>query len=118
MAGCEWITYKGHKILFVDYKGLRGNEIVEMIHTANQIILEAEGSILSFGDFTGTYATDEIVAYLQNEETKQAAKKLRKNAVVGITGIKKIFLNVYNMVTGGGAKPCNDIESAKEYLIS
>lgn len=118
MAGSEWITYKGHNILFTDYKGLRGNEIVEMLHTANTIILEAEDSVLGLADFTGTYATDEIVAYLQCEETKQAAKKLRKNAVVGVTGIKKIFLNMYNIVTGGGAKPFDDLESAKEYLIS
>ncbi len=118
MAGCEWITYKGHKLLFVDYTGLRGNEIVAMLHTANTTILEAEGRVLAFADFTGTYATDEIVAYLQSQETKQAAKKLTKNAVVGITGIKKLFLNLYNTVTGGGAKPFDDLESAKEYLIS
>ena len=118
MAGSEWITYKGHTILFTDYKGLRGNEIVELLHTANVIILEAEDSVLGLADFTGTYATDEIVAYLQCEETKQAAKKLRKNAVVGVTGIKRLFLNLYNKVTGGGAKPFDDLESAKEYLIS
>jgi hypothetical protein len=118
MAGSEWITYKGHDILFTDYKGLRGHEIVEMLHTANMIILEAKGSVLGLADFTGTYATDEIVAYLQCEETKQAARNLRKNAVVGVTGIKRLFLNLYNKVTGGGAKSFDDLESAKEYLIS
>lgn len=118
MAGCEWITYKGHKILFADYTGLRDHDIVKMMQTANKMIGEADGSVLALADFSGTYATEEIVQYLRSEDSKQAAKKLKKNAVVGVTGIKKIFLNMYNMVTGGGAKPFDDLESAKVYLIS
>jgi hypothetical protein len=118
MAGCEWITYKGRTILFADYTGLRDHEIVKMMQTANRMIGEADGSVLVLSDFSGTYATDEIVKYLQSEDSKQAAKKLKKNAVVGVTGIKKLFLNMYNMVTGGGAKPFDDLESAQEYLIS
>ena len=118
MAGCEWMTYKGQDILFTDYTGLQGHEIVKMMQTANRIIIEADDSVLGLADFSGTYATDEIVAYLQSEDSKQAAKNLKKNAVIGVTGIKKMFLNLYNMVTGGGAKPFEDLASAKEYLIS
>jgi hypothetical protein len=118
MAGCKWITYKGHKILFADYKGLRDHDIVKMMQSANKMVEEAEDRVLGLSDFSGTYATDEIVKYLQSEDSKQTAKKFQKNAVVGVTGIKKMFLNVYNMVTGGGAKPFDNLESAKEYLIS
>ncbi len=118
MAGCEWITYKGHDILFTDYTGLRDNDIIKMMQTANRTIIEAHDNVLGLADFSGTYATDEIVQYLQSEDSKQAAKKLEKNAVVGVTGIKKMFLNLYNMVTGGGAKPFDDLTSAKEYLVS
>lgn len=119
MAGCEWITYQGQRILSIDHTGLRGDEILRNMQAANALILkEPDDSVLSLADFTGTYATDELVQYLQSDETKRAAQKVRKMAVVGITGLKKLFLNLYNSVTGSGAKPFDDIASAKHYLIS
>lgn len=40
-----------------------------------------------------------------------------KTAVLGITGVKKILLNVVNKLTNVNAKPFSNIEDAKDYLI-
>ena len=40
-----------------------------------------------------------------------------KTAVLGITGVEKILLNVVNKLTQVNAKAFSNIESAKDYLI-
>jgi hypothetical protein len=115
----ETIVYKGQEIVCFDYKGLRGAELLEQIKANTQFVLNSpKFDLLTLSDFSGTYATDEIVAYLRDPESKAAAQKTKKKALIGITGLKKMFLNIYNTVTGAGAKVFDDIGSAKEYLVS
>ncbi len=51
------------------------------------------------------------------EAGKVTEELFSKTAVLGITGVKKILLNVVNKLTSVNAKPFTDIESAKDYLI-
>jgi hypothetical protein len=119
MGECKFITYAGREILFADHVGLRGEALLQSLQQATQKAIEApQNDLLLLADYTDTYVNDEIMAYLTGEESKQVAKKARKIAVVGVTGIKKIFLNTYNLVTGSGTRAFNDLESAKQYLVS
>lgn len=119
MAGYETIVYKGKTIYYFDHEGLRGEALLENIKAGNNMILQAESrDILTLANFTDTYASDEILKYLTGPDSKMASKKIKKSAVLGVTGIKKIFLNMYNLVSHTAAKPFDDLESAKEYLVS
>ncbi len=67
-------------------------------------------------DETGAYANKEAVSEFV-ESGKKSKILLKKTAVVGITGVKKIFLNFVNKLTKLGVKPVSTIEDAKEWLI-
>jgi hypothetical protein len=115
----QTITYKGHEIIFFDYSGLRGKELLEQLQVNTRLVLDApHNNLLTLSDFRNTYADEELVAYLKCEESKAAAQKTRKKAVLGITGLKKMFLNMYNTFTGVGARAFDNEDAAKEYLIS
>jgi len=43
--------------------------------------------------------------------------KTEKGAVLGVTGIKKVLLNAYNMVAGEKLRAFDSEEEAKEYLV-
>lgn len=119
MNRAEQMSYKGQRILYFDYRGLRGEELLAQLKANTKTVLETPGNeILTLSDFTGTYATDEFMAYAQSDESKAAAKKTKRKAFLGVTGVKKIFLNVYNTVTGVKARAVDDIEAAKDYLVS
>lgn len=93
--------------------------LLDSLKFATQMTIDdRNGHLLVLADFTNTYADNEIMGYLQSDEAKRAAKNVNKMAVVGITGLKKMFLQVYNTMTGSIARPCADLESAKQYLIS
>jgi hypothetical protein len=72
--------------------------------------------ILLIVDVTGAYANKEAVSAF-SESGKKSKVLLKKTAVVGITGVKKIFLNIVNKFTNLGVKPLPSIEEAKEWLI-
>lgn len=115
----EKITYKGQEILYFNYIGLRDAALLDQLKANTKFVLEMPGDgLLTLSDFTNTYATDEFLQYAQTEESKAAAKKTRKKAMLGITGIKKIFLNTYNALSGNRAKAFDDMQAAKEYLVS
>ncbi len=113
------IIYQGQNILVFDHRGMRGDEFLHNLKAGTQWLRDHPGDeLLTLADFTGFYATDEVVAYLQSEESKIAAQNVKKSAAVGVTGIKKIFLNLYNLATGSSARAFDDLEAAKTYLIS
>ncbi len=115
----EKMTYNGQDILLFNYIGLRGEQLLERIKANTRRIIQAErNAFLVLSDFTNTYATDDIMEYLQSDEGQAAAAKTTKAAVVGVTGIKKVLLNAYNQVAHAQTRAFPDIESAKEYLVS
>lgn len=115
----EFITYKGQQIVHFDYRGLRGRELLEQLRVNTRTILESpRDDFLTLSDFRGSYADEDALEYLKSDEIKAAARKTKKKAVLGITGLKKLFLNVYNSVTGAGTRAFDDEDAAKEYLIT
>ena len=101
-----------------DYEGLRGNELLTTVKTATQLMLDANpDELLVLANFTNTYINDEIISYLTSSESKAASRNAKKIAAIGITGIKKLFFNMYNAISRTQAKAFNTIESAKDYLV-
>ncbi len=119
MERCTILTYHGNAIQLFNYEGLHGTELLETVRAATQIMLNgAPNELLVLADFSNTYLDEQVIGYLTSSESRSASKNAKKIAVVGVTGLKKIFFNMYNAVTFTQAKACDSIESAKDYLIS
>ena len=113
-----WIKYNEKEILYTDYKNLDGEEFVKIIKVLTEDLLGmGKKDLLLLLDLQGSYANKEIV----NEfitAGKLSNPIVKKTAVLGITGVKKVFLNVVNKFTDVGANPFSTEEEAKEWLIS
>jgi hypothetical protein len=114
----QWIEYKGKKILYADYRGLKSEDLMlQNLKAEGEIYKSTSFNILSLADFRDTYISKDFM-----EKIKQLGKEHKgrtaKAAVLGITGIKNIFINVYTAFTGESLKCFNDELSAKEYLIN
>jgi len=116
MAGHSIITYKGKEISYLDYRGMKLEEIIKTIdETAKRSLLENKPR-LQLSNLTGVFAVPEFM-----EKVKEAGKRTKhltlKSAVIGITGAKKLLLNTYNAFTGNNIKVFDDEDSAKEWLV-
>jgi hypothetical protein len=114
----QWIEYKGKKILFADYRGLKSEDLMlQNLKEEGEFYKSSNSKILSLSDFRDTYISKEFMDKVK-QLGKEHKEKTAKSAVLGITGIKNIFINVYTAFTGESLKCFNDEISAKEYLIN
>jgi hypothetical protein len=80
-------------------------------------ILAAPGPVLTMNNFDGVSVTP---AFLRTLETRSAdyKHKVKAKAVMGVTGIKKILINTYSVLTGIDARAFDSEATALAYLVS
>ncbi len=114
----KWIIHKGKDILYEDYRNLTGNQIAQLVPAITKLTEDKDyKGILLLLDFTNSFANKEATNAF-GESGKISKDRLKKTAVLGITGVKKVLLNFVNRVSKVDAKPFNSEENAKDWLVS
>ena len=114
----KWINYKGKDILCDDYTNLQGDEFVEIIKTLTDHVMKVgKKDILLLLDLNNSYTNKPVVSAF-TEAGKRVRPVVKKTAVLGITGVKKVLLNAVNKLSSIDANPFSSEEEAKEWLIS
>ena len=85
---------------------------------ASEYINKNAKQILLMADFTDSTISNDVNDYLKSDETKAIQKFYIKQGIVGIRGIKKMILNIYNTVAGSNAKAFDTQEEAIKYLTT
>ncbi len=114
------IDYKGKCILFLDHAGKADKELVADLVAGNVAIKQASktGDVLVLANFGNTYLSEAAMDYLKSDESVRINAKIKKTAVIGIEGVKKILLKVYMAINKKDVKICNNFDEAREYLVS
>ena len=117
MPSIQKINYKDKEIIYVDYRGLSEDQMLELAGSLRDYLLSNPNFHLRLVNITDTPATRKFTTYIRQlgRDTKDIPVKA---AIVGITGAKKVLLAGYNRLLGGAMRPFEDEESAKEYLAS
>jgi len=111
------LDYKGKKIISIDYTNLAGDEMIKHIEEVTEYYTNLdETDILTLVDFTNAFASKKNLEVLKKSGAKNK-HKMKKTAVLGITGVKKIFLNMINSLINIGAKSFKTEEDALEWLV-
>jgi hypothetical protein len=111
----KWITHSNKRILYSDYRGLNSEQMISQIKQEAEIILKAGSKILYLGNFEGT-VVDSAFMKIANELGKKTQVLNEKSAVVGVSGMKTVMLNTYNLFTKGQLKAFSTEEKALEFL--
>ena len=119
-ARLKYISYKGKRILYVDYSNLSGELAKEAMglldDEANEMRTWTQrGLVLS--DFRNSKANSEFIAYGKKLGKEVFADKVLKSACIGITGVQSILLQAYNAFSKDKIVPFATEEEAKEWLI-
>ncbi len=113
----KYVTHKGMEIEINDFTNLRGDRFASIIKANTQISLNSDKrDLLGIIDVSNSYINKETLNAF-NESGEATKHLIAKTAVVGVTGLKKIFLNVVNKFTKLEAKPFDTIEEAKDWLV-
>ncbi len=114
----KWLTYGNKKILLHDYSHIDEDEYVTTLERLTQHLIEnsKNSKLLFVLDVTDTVVSKEVLRTF-----KKCAVEVRpyveKTAVVGVTGIQKLFLNIVNSFSSIAAKPFDTLEQAQQWLV-
>lgn len=114
-----YITHKNKEILYVDLTESKSEKrSLELLEETKEAYINASGKLLVLVNSEGAYINTAI-----SEKMKQYGKlyfqdKAEKRAYVGVKGLKKIILKAYTKIVTGNIKLFDDIEEAKDYLVS
>jgi len=114
----KWIYHKGKRIIYINYSGLNSNnekEFIQALDEAKEFVLQAGKNLLVLVDVRDSFGNSTIVKRMK-EDGKIEKPYILKEAVIGISGFKEIFLKGINMFTNIGIQPFKDIEKAKDWL--
>ena len=119
--GANVITYKGKDIIYLDYRGLKKPEefqekVGETIKRTKYYLENNIKDILVLTDLNDSYIYGNATKFLK-ESTKMARPFVKKSAVIGISGAKRILLNMVNLFSGYETKAFQTIEEAKDWLV-
>ncbi|MBN1181329.1 MAG: hypothetical protein JXB49_03510 [Bacteroidales bacterium] len=114
----SWIDYKGRKILYADYRGLKTEDaMLQNLRTEADFYAKSNFKILSLNDYRDSVVSNNFMNKV-TELGKATKDKTDKAAVLGITGLKKILINGYASFTGQHVKVFENEITAKEYLVT
>jgi len=116
----KWIIYKGAKIIYADYSGFKNDvQALQMENDAADAVIcqQAENSVLCLVDVRESVGSSDAVAVMKNS-AKRTKPYVRKMAVVGVTGVKRILADAIVRFSGRDILIFDDVKSAEEWLVS
>lgn len=117
--GYSFIHHKGRKILYIDYTQCKSlDEMLTVLDSVRELYEKSNESFYVINDFTGAYGSSEFLNKAKELGAKLFSKKTKKSAILGVTGIKKILVQAYNMVVKHKIVLCDSKLEALDYLAS
>lgn len=115
MERIRLLNHKGARIVFHDYSNLSGDALLATIREAASKVTTRGSGLNILTDVSGSYATREAM-----DELKALARKatpyVRKSAVIGMTGLKRILLEAVRTLTGRNIRTFNTMPEAMDWL--
>ena len=113
------IIYKGKEVVYVNYR-MKSQEKIEATFRDSMKYLTMMEEVgkrpLVLIDWRGVPISKEM-SDLISEGSKEHVDKIGKSAILGITGIKRLFFEIYLLVSRSKMKVFDDKSKALDYLV-
>lgn len=118
MDRIRFLPYKGLRIFYQDFSGLRTRqEVIETIAASRDFASQqAPNSLFALSDFSQTYYDREVIRFLKSV-IPQNDRFVRHEAVVGLSPMTRIIFNSVRKMSGRNFYAAQSLEEGKEWLF-
>ena len=117
----SWITHKSFDILYVDYAaGKTEQELIESLYAIQPLLnSRSNRKIRVLIDITGSFTTPNFLLEAKKLETEFLYQFDTRRAIVGVSGLKRIVIDSFNMILRENQKlrPFDSRQEALDYLV-
>lgn len=115
----RWITYKGVQYFYLDYANY-GRDVQGLLTEVNAvhsfILQQPIKSLLTLVDVRGSEISNEFLNLIKANAVT-VRPHVRKMAVVGATGFRRVFAEMVIRFSGLGLTLFDDEKAAQEWLV-
>ncbi|MFO7368839.1 MAG: STAS/SEC14 domain-containing protein [Bacteroidales bacterium] len=120
--GAKFIEFKGKPIYYVDYSNIKtSEEFLAIIKSTNafreKLKRDGKKDLLMLVNISESFVYGDVLTEIKKAATL-TRELIAKEAIVGITGSKKILLKILQSLTKIDYKIFDTEEEAKEWLVS
>jgi hypothetical protein len=91
----KWMEHHGKRIMYVDYRGMKPQEILPLMKETNDAVAASRGKVMILGHVKGAVVTREVMDYLKRSASMVLRHRAEKIAVVGATGLMAVFFDSF-----------------------
>jgi hypothetical protein len=117
----RWITHKDKQILYQDFSGynlLESDAAKAELYAVQEIVCsQPDNSVLALSDFRETQIGKDLMD-LMVASSRQMKLHVNKTALLGITGTKRILVDMLVRLTGQQLTLFDTEEEAMEWLVA
>jgi len=112
-------TYNGKRIFVAHYDHMTKDELLQEVTEVNAYMSanQINEDMLVLVDTTGTLVSPDVLTLFKEISSKSTQYKT-KTAILGMTGPRRIFLDIVAKVSKTSATPFDDAQSAKDWLVA
>jgi hypothetical protein len=116
----KWETYKGKKIFCANYNQMTLEEVrAEVEAVKAYMAMNTEKSTLVLVDASGTLISPEVLNLFKEVAALSGTGQFApKTALLGMTGPRRIFVEIVSKVSRSNFVPFDDAQKAKDWLVS
>lgn len=92
----RWIEHKGKRVLYQDYHGETAEEMLVTLEEAGKLAAASKIPVLSLSNVTNAPVSEAFMKRSKELGKEVFNQKVVRSALIGITGIKSIFLKSYS----------------------
>lgn len=113
----SYITHRGKKVLFIEYKECKTvQDTLNVLDEIKEEFFKTSGMWLTLHDLSNGYGSNEFMRRANQYAKDYYNTRPAKNAAIGVSGLKKVLLQGYNLVVKDKIVPFNTMEEALNYL--
>lgn len=119
MAGVQFIRHHSIEILYIDFSCSASKEEIFRIieETKRLIVTRPPASVFTLTNITNAYFDSDISQALKHLAAHNKPY-VKAGTVVGVTSIRRIIYNAVLFFSKRHLEICDDLESAKAWLVS
>ena len=113
----QTIDYKSKTIYIVPFSACKTKEeMLQMLEALGELMRASEDKILTLIEADGVNISNDFMSRASELSRDVFQHKREKGAILGINGLKAVFLKAYNLFSKDKLVPFSTREEALEYL--
>ena len=94
-ARWKWMEHRGKRILYVDYREMKPEQILPVMKETNDAVAASQGKVLILGSVKDAVVTREVMEYLKRSARMVLRYRAEMIAVVGATALLAVFFDSF-----------------------